>query len=301
MIRFIKRKYLSSGSRRAAGLALSLFGMGCNLLLFLLKLTAGSISGSIAITADGFNNLADIGSCLMSLLGFALSGLRPCRKYPFGYGRVEYLSGLFISAVVLILGARMTVSSVEKIFLPQSVNGEPCVLVILSISIAIKGYMYLCNKKIGGEIDSACMRAAAVDSLSDCAATLAIIAALIVERLTGMNIDGYTGAVVAALILWAGAASAKASIEPLLGMGIDEETRDRITKMIQHYGDITEVRELSLHDYGPRRKLLTMYIVVNAPARDTAKALRDDIRRELGYDSVIGIDEEIQSDGINTR
>ena len=292
MIRYIQNKYLNAGTdiavgRKKAGTALSLTGAALNILLFIIKATAGYISGSIAITADGFNNLADTGSCLLTLLGFTVGNKKPCRGYPFGYGRIEYLSGLLISAAVTVLGIRMMISSVIRMISPDDIDGKPTVLMILLISVAVKGYMYLYNSRIGSAIDSAGMKAAALDSLSDCIATAGIIISIIIENITGLNVDGYAGALVAACIIWAGIAGAKESAGPLLGRGVDEDTKERIESIAKRHRNVMNVYGIAVHDYGPQKKLLSMYITVSDGTLDTIISLREEIRNELGLEAVI--------------
>ena len=305
MIRYIEKKILGGADpaqgRKTAGVILSAAGIGFNILLFVLKAAAGKLSGSIAITADSFNNLADSGNCAMALLGFALAHRKPCRKYPFGCGRLEYLSGLLISAAVLILGIRMLISSVSKMIRPDDIKGSPHVILILVISIAVKGYMYLYNSRIGKRISSAGMKAAAVDSLSDCAATLAIIISLAIEGLTGVNIDGYAGAAVALCIIWAGVAAAEESVAPLMGKGIDEAAKERIENITLRYREITAVYGIAIHDYGPQKKLLTMYVATDGAPEDTIRELKKEIEKELGHEAFISIgDKEKESNGINS-
>ena len=292
MIRYIQNKYLSPGrdpgsGRKSAAILLGVAGTAFNIMLFILKATAGSISGSIAITADGFNNLADVGSCLLTLLGILLGNKKPAKKYPFGYGRFEYLSGLLISAAVIVLGIRMMISSVSKIIAPTDISGKPIVIVILTVSIAVKGYMYVYNSRIGKQIDSAGMTAAALDSLSDCAATLAIIISILIERFTGINIDGYAGALVAVCILWAGYISARESLHPLMGMGIDDETISRIMMIASRHKCVTGVYDVAVHDYGPRRKILTVRVTATGNASLAAAQMKDEIMTELGFEAVI--------------
>lgn len=279
MIRYIAKKYLSGGDpafgRKRAGLILSLLGIGLNLLLFAVKCVAGALSGSIAITADGFNNLADTGACLMVVLGLKLGDRRPCRRYPCGYGRYEYLSGMLIGGVVIFLGGRLMAESVGKIIRPEPIEGGITVILMLVFSIIVKGYMYLYNRRIGAVIDSAGMKAAAADALADCIATIAIIAAIFVEDLTGLNIDGYTGALVALCILWAGMKSVKDSLEPLLGRGIGDETEERINAAVRRHSGIRSVHGVALHDYGPQNKLLTMHVVCDTA--DDADALQREL------------------------
>lgn len=290
MTKFIIKRYLRPEmgyrGRKTAGIILSLMGVGFNLLLFVLKYTAGALSGSVAITADGFNNLADAGSCILALLGFKLGDMKPTHSYPFGYGRLEYLSGLLISAAILCIGIRMMISSVSKILYPQAVDGKPAVIVILLISISVKGYMYLYNMKIGKRIHSSGMRAAALDSLSDCVATLAILTAVTVEKLTGLNVDGYTGVLVAMCILYAGIISIKESLAPLLGRAIDETTLSRLEEIISGHDEIDCVHDIALHDYGPKHKLLTMTVAADDPSTAIA-LLRRDILDKLQMDAII--------------
>lgn len=290
MTKYIIRRYLSGdaeGGRKTAGIILSLMGIGFNLLLFVLKSLAGTLSGSIAITADGFNNLADSGSCILALLGFKLGDMKPCRSYPFGYGRIEYLSGLLISAAILILGIRMMLSSVLKILHPEAVNGKPVVILILFISIAVKGYMYRYNKHIGSRISSAGMKAAALDSLSDCFATLAILLSIAIERLTGINIDGYAGVMVAMCIIYAGVISAKDSLRPLLGRASDDDTMAKLCDIICEHTDICMLSGITLHDYGPERKLATMYLRRSDNTDSLITTLSKRIRSELDIEAFI--------------
>lgn len=285
MTEYIIRRYLASDSRdgrKKAGIILSVAGIAFNLLLFILKTSAGSLSDSIAITADGFNNLADSGACLMALLGFELGDKPADKRYPCGYGRFEYLSGLLISAAVIFIGGRMLYSSIGKIIAPEPVGGGAAVIAILLISVAVKGYMYCYNRKIGRLIHSSGMRAAALDSLSDCVATLAILAAVVIERLTGFQADGYTGVLVAVCILYAGITSARESLQPLLGRGIDKELSQKLDKITEG----TRVYRAAVHDYGPHKKLLTMYLSDSCDAAKIPK-LRERIQNELKMEAVI--------------
>lgn len=306
MVRYIQKKYLSSGcdpakGRRRAGLILSMAGICLNLMLFGIKYAAGALSGSIAITADGFNNLADTGACLMVILGLTLGNRRPCRRYPFGYGRFEYLSGMLIGGIVLFLGGRLMADSLTKAIRPEPIDGSPIVILMLVFSILVKGYMYHYNKRIGERIDSAGMKAAAIDALADCVATLAIIASILVENLTGLNIDGYAGAMVALCILWAGIKAVKDSLEPLLGRGIDEELRESIGRIIRRHSGFLAFSALALHDYGPQKKLLTLTVVQRSPAPGAIRLLRQELHDELNLDAVIGVEiREIPADRIKS-
>ena len=289
MTEFIIRRYLRSNladGRRKAGILLSLMGILFNLLLFLLKAVAGTLSGSVAITADGFNNLADTCSCILAILGIWLGNKRPDSNYPMGYGRLEYLSGLLISAVILFIGGRMFLSSLTGILHPEAVDGCPTVVVILLISILVKGYMFLYNRKIGSLIRSSGMKAAAMDSLCDCIATFAILIAIVIEKLTGFSADGYTGMMVALCILWAGLSSIKESLDPLLGRGLDPKTIERLNKVIGRFPEIAAIERVRLHDYGPTQKLLTFTITAKS-YEALLPSLKKAIKEQLGMDAVI--------------
>lgn len=289
MTDFIIKKYLSDGGsrgRKHVGVILGFMGIGFNLLLFLLKVTAGTLSGSVAITADGFNNLADSCSCILAVLGFRLGAKKPSQSFPMGYGRLEYLSGLLISAVILFIGMRMVLSSIGKILDPEPIDGCPAVIVILIISILVKGYMYRYNSRIGRMIQSSGMRAAALDSLCDCIATLAILTAILIERFTGFNADGYTGILVALCILYAGITSVIESTAPLLGKGLDADSKRILDAIIDTYPAIGKAENVMLHDYGPERKLLTFAIDTDDPNRIIPQ-LRADINSRLHMDTVI--------------
>ena len=176
-------------------------GICLNILLFLGKLIAGTVSGSIAITADAFNNLSDAGSSVVTLIGFRLAGQKPDRDHPFGHGRVEYLSGLAVSVVILLMGFELGKTSFQKILSPQPVDFSLLPLIILPVSILVKGWMYLFNRKLGKKIDSAAMMATAADSLSDMASTAVVLLGTLAGHFFRIQLDGYLGVLVAIFIL----------------------------------------------------------------------------------------------------
>ena len=187
MTRYIIRKYLGGcpGGRTKAGLILGALGIFFDILLFDGKYFAGAISGSVAVTADSFNNLADAGAHVLALMGFCLASSKPSRRFPFGLGRLEYLSGLLIAGAILLVGGKMLLSSAEAIASPSPVESSPAVFIILLVSIAVKGYMYRYNKIIGGRIGSAALKAVAADSICDCFATGAIVLSILIQRSAG--------------------------------------------------------------------------------------------------------------------
>ena len=208
--------------RLAYGRLCGLVGIGLNLLLFGGKLFAGTVSGSVAVTADAFNNLSDAGSSVVTLLGFQLAGKKPDPQHPFGHGRIEYISGLVVSGLILLMGVELGKSSVEKILHPEAVEFSVLTAAVLTGSILLKLWMALFDRKLGRKISSAALIAAAADSRSDVIATGAVLLACVVGRLTGLMIDGWAGLLVALFILWSGVGVVKDTVDPLLGAKPDE-------------------------------------------------------------------------------
>jgi len=221
MISLLARLFLKTKDpealRRGYGILCGAVGIGLNLLLFAGKLLAGILSGSIAITADAFNNLSDAGSSFVTMIGFHLAGQKPDIHHPFGHGRMEYLSGLAVSMLILLMGYELATTSLGKILNPAPVESGTLVVVILCASIAVKLYMASYNHRLGKKLGAPAMTATAVDSLSDSVSTAAVLIATLVGQYTGWMIDGWAGLVVAAFILWSGVKSAKETIDPLLG------------------------------------------------------------------------------------
>lgn len=293
MTDYIIKKYLRDGGkgRKKAGMLMSFLAFFLNILLFALKYLAGIMSGSIAITADGFNNLADAGACLLSVLGFHTAGMKRTSKFPLGYGKLEYLSGVLISVIVLWIGGDMLCSSIEKIAHPEDVSGSPAVIAILILSIGIKVWMYLSSNKLARIMDSSGIRATAVDSFCDCIATAAILASVIIEETSGFNADGYTGVLVAFCILYAGISSIKESVSPLLCSGLDAQTLDALAEMMSESGKVSGFYEAAVHYCGPEKKLLTVYISCNEP-ESVIPDLVNRIKHELDMEAFISVSKE---------
>lgn len=293
MTRIIIRKYLSgnsAGGRKAAGIILGTVGIIFDLLLFGIKCFAGILSGSVAITADAFNNLTDAGAHIMALIGFTLAARKPSRRFPYGCGRLEYLSGLLIAAAILFVSVKMAASSFEKILHPEKVDSSPLVIGILLLAIAVKGYMYRYNKIIGGRIDSAALRSVALDSICDCFATGTIVLSVIIQNVSGINIDGWAGLLVAACIFYAGVVSAKESLLPLMGLAADDEIAEKLYEILCGFPEITGITAPAIHDYGPDSRLLTVRLTGKLSA-EKLRLLHDRIREGLGAEAVIEIDE----------
>ena len=301
--KFIKNRedVTSPAVRQAYGMLCGIVGIGFNVLLFALKLIAGTLSGSIAITADAFNNLSDAGASIVTLLGFKLAGQKPDPEHPFGHGRLEYISGLIVSMVILLMGIELAKSAVEKILHPEAVEFTLLTGGILLASILVKLYMYLYNRAVGKKIGSAAMEATAMDSLSDCAATAAVLAATLIGHFTSLQIDGWCGIVVAALVLWAGIQAARDTISPLLGQPPAPEFVQRIEEIVLSSPVVQGIHDLIVHDYGPGRVMISLHAEV--PAHGDIMALHDEIdnieqrlRRELGCAATIHMDPIVTDD-----
>lgn len=197
---FIREKQDKNKIRQEYGMLCGITGIILNIFLFAGKFMAGTISNSIAITADAINNLSDAGSSFVTLIGFKLAGAKPDPEHPFGHGRIEYVSGLVVAAAILLMAYELVRDSVSKIIHPEETEFSTLIVVILVVSILVKIYMYYYNNSIGKKIDSAAMRATAMDSLSDTCATAVVLAATLVGHFTGLYIDGYCGALVGIFI-----------------------------------------------------------------------------------------------------
>ncbi len=268
--------------RQGYGILCGLMGIFLNLLLFAGKLFAGMLSGSIAITADAFNNLSDAGSSVVSLLGFKLAAQQPDRDHPFGHGRIEYISGLIVSLLILLMGVELLQSSVEKILSPEEVAFSPLILVILGVSVVVKLYMSFYNRSIGKKIDSSSMRATAADSLSDAAATTVVMIATVVSHYTGLLLDGWFGLLVACFVLRAGYGAAKDTISPLLGQPPDPEFVKEVEHLVLSHPEIIGIHDLIVHDYGPGRLMITLHAEVPADGEmQTLHDVVDTVENEL--------------------
>ena len=291
----------ASDPRSAYGTLCGAVGIGLNLVLFAFKFLAGLLSGSIAITADAMNNLSDAGSSLVTLLGFRLAGQKPDPHHPFGHGRIEYLSGLAVSVFILFMGFELGKSSLGKILHPSAVVSSPLVVLILCVSIAVKLYMWYYNRAIGKRLNSAAMEATAADSFNDSLATAAVLFATLVGHFTGVMIDGWCGALVALFILWSGVNAARDTIDPLLGTPPTAEFVDSVEHLVMSYPDILGIHDLSVHDYGPGRCMVSLHAEVDAGGdvlvlHDEIDNIERHIQTELHCQAVIHMDPVVTDD-----
>lgn len=281
---FIKnsRDYKSPAVRQAYGVLCGAVGIGLNILLFIGKWLAGILSGSIAITADAFNNLSDAGSSIITLIGFKLSGQEPDPEHPFGHGRMEYISGLLVSVAILVMGFELLWTSIGKIRHPKPVESSMVVLGILIASILVKLYMFFYNHALSRKLESTAMKATAMDSLSDTVATSLVLVATLISKYTGLLLDGWFGILVGLFILYTGGSTLKETIDLLLGQPPKQEFIDEIKEIVLEHSLVHGVHDLIVHDYGPGRVMISLHaeVDVNGDMHDIHEQI-DHIEHEL--------------------
>ena len=214
------------------GIFAGIVGIICNIVLFLIKLTAGFLTSSLSIMADAINNLSDAGSSIVTLAGFKLASKPADSEHPYGHGRIEYISGFIVSMLIIVMGVELLRSSVEKIFNPQPLEFSFISIIILIFSILLKMWMAKFNKRLGDKVDSAAMKATATDSLSDCISTTVVLFGVLITQFSNVDIDGYAGAFVALFVIIAGFKAAKETLSPLLGQPPSKEFVKELERLI---------------------------------------------------------------------
>lgn len=281
---FIKdsKNYKEPSVRQAYGVLSGAVGIGLNILLFFGKWLAGTISGSIAITADAFNNLSDAGSSIITLIGFRLSGQEPDPEHPFGHGRMEYISGLLVSVAILVMGFELIGSSIGKLRSPEPIESSALVFGILIASILVKLYMFFYNHSLSKKIESAAMKATSVDSLSDTVATTLVLIATLISKYTGLLLDGWFGILVGLFILYTGGSTLKETIDLLLGQPPKQEFINEVKEIVLGHSMVHGVHDLIVHDYGPGRVMISLHaeVDVNGDIQDIHEQI-DHIEHEL--------------------
>ena len=281
--------------RTAYGILCGAVGIGLNLLLFLGKFFAGTLSGSVAITADAFNNLSDAGSSVVTLLGFRIAAKAPDPGHPFGHGRAEYLSGLAVSMLILLMGVELAKESLNKILHPALVEFSWLVIGILAASICVKLYMAMYNRSLGKKLSAPALLAAAADSLGDCMSTSAVLVATLIGHYFQLPVDGWVGILVALLIFKGGIDAAKDTIDPLLGKPPTPEFVKEIENLVMAHKEISGIHDLVVHDYGPGRVMISLHAEVPATGsvmtiHDTIDNIEQELHRKLGCEAVIHMD-----------
>ena len=250
----------SESVRRAVGTLSGSIGIGMNLLLFLGKLLAGLLSGSVSVTADALNNLSDASGSIVTLVGFRLAGKPADEHHPFGHARIEYLSGLAVSVLILVIGLELGKTSLEKILHPAAVKLSAVTAAVLLISVGVKLWLWRFNARLGEKIGSTTLLAAAQDSRNDCIATGAVLAAALLEQMLDLRVDGIMGLAVALFILKSGWDLAKETVSPLLGENANPQLRQQIADFVCAHPKVLGYHDLMVHDYGPGRQYASVHV-----------------------------------------
>ena len=276
-------------------------GIVTNFLLFLMKIIVGTVFHSVSVTADAVNNLTDSGSSVVTLIGFKMASKPADEKHPFGHARIEYLSGVIVSFIVIFLGLQLGMSSVEKILTPEENALTPVALVVLVISILAKLWQCLFYRKVGRMIKSESVEATSKDSRNDVIATSVVLLGAVITMLTGVNLDGYMGAAVALFIVFSGVQLTISTADPLLGQAPEGELVQTITEKMLSYPGIIGMHDLAVHNYGVGRCFASAHCEVDAKndilvSHDLIDNIERDFSRDLGIHMVIHLDPVIVGD-----
>ncbi len=281
--------------RQAYGMLCGAVGIAFNIVLFLMKLFAGLVSGSIAIMADAFNNLSDAGSSVVTLFGFRMAGQEADTDHPFGHGRLEYITGFIVAVVIVVMGIELGKSSIDKIINPTEVSFESITIAILLVSVIVKLYMFYYNRGVAKKLNSASIQATATDSLSDSIATTVVLLGTIIAEYSGIQLDGYLGILVAAFIFKAGIGAAKDTLDPLMGQPPEKDFVDTVEEFVMSHDCVVGVHDLVVHDYGPGRRMISLHTEVPASGdilqlHDTIDNIERELREKMGCETVIHMD-----------
>ena len=276
-------------------------GIVTNFLLFLMKIIVGTVFHSVSVTADAVNNLTDSGSSVVTLIGFKMAGKPADEKHPFGHARIEYLSGVIVSFIVIFLGLQLGMSSVEKIITPEENALTPVALIVLVVSILAKLWQCLFYRKVGRMIKSESVEATSKDSRNDVIATSVVLLGAVITMLTGVNLDGYMGAAVALFIVFSGVQLTISTAAPLLGQAPEGELVQTITEKMLSYPGIIGMHDLAVHNYGVGRCFASAHCEVDAKndilvSHDLIDNIERDFSRDLGIHMVIHLDPVIVGD-----
>lgn len=277
------------------GKVAGIVGILSNTLLCAMKILVGLISGSIAIVADAVNNLADASSSLITLIGFKLAGMPEDKEHPYGHARIEYLAGLLVSVIIIVVGLELGKSSAEKIFAPTPTEFSPTVVIVLLLAIGIKIWQTCFNISAGRRIDSMTLIATGADSRNDVIATSAVLLSLIIGELFKIQIDGYMGVLVALFIIWSGIGLVKETVSPLLGEAPDPEMVAAIEKIANSYEGVLGLHDLAVHNYGPGKIFASLHVEVDAAvnvmvSHDMIDNIEHQIARQLNIHCTVHMD-----------
>ncbi|WLF69163.1 cation diffusion facilitator family transporter [Clostridium septicum] len=291
--------------RNSYGTLGGVIGIIINSLLFLIKFSIGTLVGSIAVSADAFNNLSDAASSIITIIGFKMANKPADAEHPFGHGRIEYLSALIVAFMVMLVGIQFIKSSIERILNPQPIVFESIPFILLIVSIGFKIWLSTFNKFLGNKINSSALKAAATDALGDVFTSSTVAISFLIAKFTSFPIDGYIGILVALAILYAGFSLVKETLNPLLGEAPDPELVNSICEMVLSYENITGVHDLIVHNYGPGRVIASIHAeipsdvdimeihnVIDKAEREVSKEL--DLHLVIHMDPICVITDEVQ-------
>lgn len=302
MLKFIIRRFIPNYEdvknievRKNYGVLGGILGIICNLFLFIAKLVVGVVINSIAVISDAFNNLSDLGSAIVSIIGSRLSGKRADEEHPYGHGRAEYISALIIGVLIIFMGIELFKSSVSELLNPKPVNINIVSALILLVSVVVKLWMWHYNKYMGKQINSSILMSAAQDSLNDTVATLLVIASAIVAPFVAFPIDGIAGILVSVGIVWSGIGVAISTINTLIGAAPDSQLISQIEEMVMSGENVLGMHDLLVHDYGPGRTIASVHAEVPdnlslIEVHEMIDVIEHKIMQEMGVDIVIHMD-----------
>ena len=287
--------------RERYGLLSSIVGIIVNIILSLSKLVIGSLTSSISITADAINNLSDAGSCIVTLVGFKMAGMKPDKEHPFGHGRIEYIAALIVGFIVELMGFELIKSSVEKIKNPEELTFSIPAVIVLLISIFGKLWLALFNRYLGKTISSPALSAVVTDSLSDICATSFTLLALILSRYTTLPLDGIFGIIVALFIMYSGYGILKETIGIILGVPPSRELVDKIVELIKSHDGVIDIHDLVIHSYGENRLFGSVHVEVPSDfdileAHDNMDHIEKEILEKFGINMVVHLDPLVVND-----
>lgn len=270
-------------------------GIVLNLLLFAGKLTTGILAASVAVIADAFNNVSDAGSSVITIIGFRLAGKHEDKEHPLGHGRLEYVSAFIVDMLIILVGAELLKSSVEKIISPSLPAVSAATIVLLVVAVLVKLWLFFFYRKIGNLIDSAAVKSTSIDSISDTVATSLVLISTLVARFANVGIDGWAGILVAGFILFTGIKAAKETIDLLLGTPPDPAFIEELKDFVKNYPEVVGVHDLMVHDYGPGRKIISFHAEVPSDsdinyAHDVIDCIERDMHEKFGCIVTIHLD-----------
>lgn len=286
--------------RTRYGVVASTVGIICNILLFAGKFLAGLVMHSIAVTADAFNNLSDAASSIISFVGMKMAGKPADKDHPFGHGRIEYIAAFIVAFLVIEVGFTFFKSSIQKIMHPEAISFDLIPFIILGISVLVKIWLGMFNRKLGKKINSKVLEATAADCIGDVAVTSATMASILVAVLFRINIDGIAGLLVSLAVMWAGINIAKDTLEPLIGEAVDPELCDQIVNLVEGYEGILGTHDLIVHNYGPNKSMASIHAEVPRDVDiETSHEIIDRIEREVS--KKLGIFLVMHMDPVETK